>query len=72
MPHDELWLGVVSGFLMQAFDGGHLLPLFWHFQTICGKEDKPLFGNRIEETQCQFDPELEQPREVESVGMEEV
>jgi hypothetical protein len=58
MSHDELWLGVVSRFLMEAFDGGHLLPLFWDFQSVCDEEEIAFFGNRIEKAQYQFDPEL--------------
>lgn len=72
MCHDVLGLGVIGGLLMQEFDGRHLAPFFWIFESIGNKDDAILLGDEVfcEVAKTNLDPDLGQTLKVDGGAVE--
>src|SRR4030095_8943248 len=74
MAHDERGLGVATGLLMEAFDGGHFSALFGSFEAIDQHYRTPLHSHQAasKEAADRVEPTGRQRRDGQSGGVEEV
>jgi len=72
MTHDEGWLGVVLGLLVESLHGRHFPSFFRRLEAVGNEDEVAMAGNWREELRDEQDPELGELIELQRRGVKEM